>query len=73
MTWNHIRYEEPAEHIARIVLARSEMANAQDYLMLSELNEAFEGWEQLAYRELIGPARNGGRRAIAGIVARKPG
>lgn len=40
--WNHIRYEEPASHVARIVLARSEMANAQDYRMLSELNEAFD-------------------------------
>ena len=40
--WAHIRYEEPQERIARIVLARSEKANAQDYRMLSELNEAFD-------------------------------
>ncbi|MDJ0767590.1 MAG: enoyl-CoA hydratase [Ilumatobacter sp.] len=41
-TWEHIRYEEPAERVARVVLARSEMANAQDYTMLAELNEAFD-------------------------------
>jgi enoyl-CoA hydratase len=41
-TWEHIRYEEPAERVARIVLARSQMANAQDYQMLSELNAAFD-------------------------------
>lgn len=37
-----------------------------------ELKRVFEGWETLAYRELTGPARGGGQRAIAGIVARKP-
>jgi enoyl-CoA hydratase len=41
-TWERVRYDEPAERVARITLARSEMANAQDYLMLSELNEAFD-------------------------------
>ena len=40
--WQHIRYEEPAARVARIVLARPEMANAQDYRMISELNEAFD-------------------------------
>jgi enoyl-CoA hydratase len=40
--WQHIRYERPAERVARIVLARPEMANAQDYRMISELNEAFD-------------------------------
>ncbi len=40
--WEHIRYEQPAERVARIVLARPEMANAQDYAMLAELNEAFD-------------------------------
>lgn len=40
--WDHIRYDEPAERVARITLARSEMANAQNYLMISELNEAFD-------------------------------
>ncbi len=37
-----IRYEEPAEGIARIVLARPEMRNAQDKRMLYELNEAMD-------------------------------
>lgn len=41
-TWHHIRYDQPAERVARIVLARSETANAQNYRMLSELNQAFD-------------------------------
>lgn len=40
--WQHIRYEEPAERVARIVLARPDKANAQDYRTLSDLNEAFD-------------------------------
>lgn len=40
--WEHIRYERPAERVARIVLARAQAANAQDYQMLSELNQAFD-------------------------------
>ena len=40
--WEHVRYEEPAERVARIVLARAEKANAQDYRLLSELNAAFD-------------------------------
>lgn len=40
--WQHIRYEQPSPRVARIVLARAEMANAQDYRMISELNEAFD-------------------------------
>ncbi|MGF1599617.1 MAG: enoyl-CoA hydratase [Acidimicrobiales bacterium] len=40
--WERIRYDEPAERVARITLARPEAANAQDYQMLSELNEAFD-------------------------------
>ncbi|MDP7067387.1 MAG: enoyl-CoA hydratase [Acidimicrobiales bacterium] len=42
MTYERIRYEMPAEGVARITLARAETANAQDYLMLSELNRAFD-------------------------------
>ncbi len=41
-TWEHIRYEQPSERVARIVLARAQTANAQDYQMLSELNQAFD-------------------------------
>ncbi|MEM8922515.1 MAG: enoyl-CoA hydratase [Actinomycetota bacterium] len=40
--WERVRYDEPAERVARITLARADAANAQDYLMLSELNEAFD-------------------------------
>ncbi len=41
-TWEHIRYEQPGSGVARIVLARAQAANAQDYQMLSELNQAFD-------------------------------
>ncbi len=40
--FEYIRYEQPAERVARIVLARPEAANAQNYQMLSELNQAFD-------------------------------
>ncbi len=40
--WTRVRYDVPAERVARITLARSEAANAQDYLLLSELNEALD-------------------------------
>ncbi len=40
--WTRVRYDQPAERVARITLARPEAANAQDYLMLSELNETFD-------------------------------
>jgi enoyl-CoA hydratase len=40
--WQHVRYDRPAERVARITLARAEMANAQNYLMISEVNEAFD-------------------------------
>ena len=42
MTYERIKYEIPASGVARITLARPEAANAQDYLMLSELNTAFD-------------------------------
>ncbi len=40
--WHHVRYDVPAERVARITLARAEVANAQNYLMISEVNEAFD-------------------------------
>jgi len=40
--WERVRYDVPAERVARVTLARAETANAQDYQMLSELNEAFD-------------------------------
>ncbi|HUF97454.1 MAG TPA: enoyl-CoA hydratase [Ilumatobacter sp.] len=40
--YEFIRYEQPSERVARIVLARPDTANAQNYQMLSELNKAFD-------------------------------
>ena len=40
--WERVRYELAADRVARITLARADRANAQDYLMLSELNQAFD-------------------------------
>jgi enoyl-CoA hydratase len=41
-TWQHISIERLKNRVARITLARPEAANAQNYRMLSELNEAFD-------------------------------
>lgn len=41
-SFERIRYEKPIPHVARIVLARGEARNAQDYKMLSELDAAFQ-------------------------------
>ena len=40
--WEQIRYEEPAEGVARIVLARPDERNAQGRQMTYELNAAFD-------------------------------
>lgn len=40
--YKQIRYDEPVGGVARITLARSEARNAQDYLMLHELDTAFQ-------------------------------
>ena len=40
--FDHIIYELPAEHVARIVLDRPETRNAQDTHLLYELNDAFD-------------------------------
>jgi enoyl-CoA hydratase len=37
-----VRYEEPAEGVARVVMARPEARNAQDRRMTYELNDAFD-------------------------------
>ena len=42
MTFESIRYEQPADGVARIVLARVDTRNAQDKRMLYELNDAFD-------------------------------
>ncbi len=41
-SWEQIRYEEPAEGVARIVLARADARNAQGKRMTYELNAAFD-------------------------------
>ena len=40
--WKRVRFDKPAERVGRITLARAEAANAQDYQMLSDLNQAFD-------------------------------
>ena len=40
--FTEIRYERPAEPVARIVLARPDKRNAQDMKMLYQLNKAFD-------------------------------
>ena len=40
--WEHVRWESPAEGVARIVLARPDARNAQDKRMTYELNAAFD-------------------------------
>ena len=40
--WKHVRFDMAAERVGRITLARAETANAQDYQMLSDLNQAFD-------------------------------
>ncbi|MCP9949947.1 enoyl-CoA hydratase [Actinomadura madurae] len=40
--YKQIRYDVPVEHVARITLARPDSRNAQDYLMLHELDNAFQ-------------------------------
>ncbi len=37
-----VRYEEPAEGVARVVMARADARNAQDKRMTYELNDAFD-------------------------------
>ena len=46
MKFETIRWEQPADGVARIVLARPETRNAQDKRMLYELNEAFDAAAQ---------------------------
>jgi len=40
--WEHVRYEDPSEGVARIVLAREDARNAQGKRMTYELNAAFD-------------------------------
>lgn len=54
-----IRYEQPAPDIARIVLNRPESRNAQDTLLLYELNDAFDRAAQDDAIKVIILAANG--------------
>jgi enoyl-CoA hydratase len=54
-----ILYERPEAHIARIVLNRVETRNAQDALMLYELNDAFDRAAQDDEVKVIILAANG--------------
>jgi enoyl-CoA hydratase len=58
-TPTRIIYERPAPHVARIVLNRVETRNAQDALMLYELNEAFDRAAQDDEVKVIILAANG--------------
>lgn len=57
--WQHIAYESPAEHVARIVLDRAETRNAQNTQFLYELNEAFDQAAQDGDVRVIILAANG--------------
>jgi enoyl-CoA hydratase len=58
-TPTRILYERPAPHVARIVLNRVETRNAQDALMLYELNDAFDRAAQDDEVKVIILAANG--------------
>lgn len=57
--FEHIIYEEPAAHVARIVLNRPETRNAQDTQLLYELNAAFDRAAQDDAIKVIILAANG--------------
>lgn len=57
--FQRIRLERPSPRVARITLARPETANAQDYLMLSELNTALDSAAQDASVGVIIVAADG--------------
>lgn len=40
--WERVRLDTPAEGVGRVTLTRADRANAQDYQMLAELNQAFD-------------------------------
>jgi enoyl-CoA hydratase len=57
--FTRILYENPAPHVVRIVLNRPEARNAQDALMLYELNDAFDAAAQDDDAKVIILAANG--------------
>lgn len=58
-TYTRILYESPAPHVVRIVLDRPQNRNAQDALMLFELNDAFDAAAQDDEIKVIVLAANG--------------
>lgn len=58
-TFDHIVYETPAEHVARIVLNRVQTRNSQDTHFLYELNDAFDMAAQDDSIKVIVLAANG--------------
>ncbi|MFV0525239.1 MAG: enoyl-CoA hydratase [Acidimicrobiales bacterium] len=40
--WERVRFDRPGPGVGRVTLTRADRANAQDYQMLSELNQAFD-------------------------------
>ncbi len=57
--YDHILYETPAEHVARIVLNRVATRNSQDTHFLYELNDAFDAASQDDQIKVIVLAANG--------------
>jgi enoyl-CoA hydratase len=58
-TFDHIIYESPADHVARIVLNRVATRNSQDTHFLYELNDAFDAAAQDDQIKVIILAANG--------------
>jgi len=58
-TFDHIVYETPADHVARIVLNRPSTRNSQDTHFLYELNDAFDAAAQDDNIKVIILAANG--------------
>jgi len=58
-TFDHILYETPADHVARIVLNRPQTRNSQDTHFLYELNDAFDAAAQDDSIKVIILAANG--------------
>jgi enoyl-CoA hydratase len=58
-TFDHLLYETPAEHVARIVLNRVQTRNSQDTHFLYELNDAFDVASQDDSVKVIILAANG--------------
>src|SRR4029079_3400271 len=58
-TFDTLLYEQPAPHVARIVLNRPDTRNAQDTRLLYELNDAFDAAARDHAVKVIRLAANG--------------